>query len=312
MRKNRRHTCLQGLMLICLMALALPLSAQDDEMDAVMEKPLTIVDGSHLTASVKMGYSNLMVNSEKLKNSPGGFGVGAEIDYTHFVSTHIGLRVGCDVSIHISKYRMASYSAQSSEEIQVYTNPSLGESQTVEAEYKTTTVDIVSDYMYSAIGIPVALAFQGESWYASAGVKFNIPLKLRESSKYGETQTECVSIGNNDVSIPGEVIPGQRIEAIPYNSSARGNTFKPFFVSSLIEGGYRLGSPRGDAIEMGVYAEFSFNECHPGSEKPLAARTNGKIESLPTLLSNAVQSLRLFNVGVKLQYDFSFRHPRRK
>lgn len=299
-------------MLICLMALALPLSAQDDEMDAVMEKPLTIVDGSHLTASVKMGYSNLMVNSEKLKNSPGGFGVGAEIDYTHFVSTHIGLRVGCDVSVHISKYRMASYSAQSSEEIQVWTNPSLGESQTVEAEYKTTTVDIVSDYMYSAIGIPVALAFQGESWYASAGVKFNIPLKLRESSKYGETQTECVSIGNNDVSIPGEVIPGQRIEAIPYNSSARGNTFKPFFVSSLIEGGYRLGSPRGDAIEMGVYAEFSFNECHPGSEKPLAARTNGKIESLPTLLSNAVQSLRLFNVGVKLQYDFSFRHPRRK
>ena len=309
MRKNKRDMYLRGLVALCLTALAMPLSAQEE---TVAEKPLTIVDGSHLTASVRMGYSNLMVNSEKLKNSPGGFVAGAEIDYTHYVSTHIGLRLGCDVTIHTSKYHMASYSAESSEEIQVWTNPSLGESQTVEAKYRTTTEDIVSDYMYSAIGIPVALAFQGEYWYASAGVKFNIPLKLRESSKYGVTQTECVSVGNNEVSIPGESLPGQAIEAIPYNSTARGNTFKPFFVTSLIEGGYRIGSPRGDAIGIGVYAEFSFNECHPGSEKPLAARNNGKIESLPTLLSNAVQSLRLFNVGVKLQYDFSFRHPRRK
>ena len=309
MLNNNKYMYLQGLMVLCLMVGALPLAAQEE---SVVEKPLTIVDGSHLTASVRMGYSNMMVNSEKLKNSPGGFCVGAEIDYTHFVSDHVGLRVGCDVSLHTSRYNMTSYSAQSTEDIEVWTNIELGQSQTVEAEYKTTTVDILSDYMYSEVGIPVGLAFQGEYWYASAGVKFNIPLKMREMSKYGETQTECVSIGNNEVSIPGERLPGTKIDEIPYNSAERGNTFKPFFVTSLIEGGYRIGSPRGDAIGIGVYAEFSFNECHPGSEKPLASRVNGKIECLPTLKSNAIQSLRLFNVGIKLQYDFSFRHPRRK
>lgn len=288
---------------------ALPIMAQEDE---VIEKPLTIVEGSHLTFSAKMGYSNLMVNSESFKNSKGGFGLGFEIDYTHFVSDHVGLRLGCDVALHLSKYQMASYTAQNSEQIHVWTNPSQSESQVVDAVYNTTTSDIKADYAYSAVGIPVALAFQGEYWYANAGVKFNIPLKLTEESSYGESQAECVSIGNNAVSIPGETLAAHKTKYTSYNTSERGNTFKPFFITSLIEAGFRIGSPRGDALLIGVYAEFAFNECHPNHSEPLVSRVDGKVESRPTLMSNAVKSLRLFDVGLKMSYDLSFRHPRRK
>lgn len=275
-------------------------------------RSLTIVDGSHLSVAFKMGYTNLMVNSEKVQNSLGGFGVGAEIDYTHFVSDHIGLRVGCDFNILSSRYVMASYSVQSSEPVQVWTNMERGESMTVNAEFRTTTRDISSTYMFTSVGIPVGLAFQGEHWYAMAGAKFYIPLKLHEDSHYGETQTECVSIGNNTVSIPAESVKGQMVSTMSYDCSARGNTFRPFFATSLIEAGYRLGRPRGDALGIGVYAEFAFNECHPGSDQPLVSRSDGVISSVPTLRSDAVKSLRLMNVGIKLQYDFSFRQPRRR
>ena len=119
MLKNKKYMYLRGMMVLCLILGTLPLAAQEEP---VVEKPLTIVDGSHLTVSARMGYSNMMVNSEKVKNSPGGFCVGAELDYTHFVSDHVGLRVGCDVSLHTSRYNMASYSAQSTEEVEVLTS----------------------------------------------------------------------------------------------------------------------------------------------------------------------------------------------
>ena len=276
------------------------------------EKPLTIVEGSHLTVSIKLGYANLLVNSEKLKTTPGGLGMGVELCYTHFVSDHIGFHLGCDLSMYMSKYTMASYTLQSSEPVQVWTNIERGESMTVDADYRTTTENIVSDYTLTSVGIPVGLAFQGEHWYAVAGAKFNIPLKLRETSTYGKTETECVSIGNNAVSIPAEGAGVQHIEAVPYDCSARGNTFKPFFVTSLLEAGYRVGRERGDALGIGAYVEFGFNECHPENSEPLVSRQDGKIVANPTLRSNAVQSLRMMNVGVKLQYDFSFRRPKKR
>lgn len=291
-----------------LIAAVVPVKAQEIQ----TEKPLTIVEGSHLSFAVKMGYANFMVNSEKAKNSPGGFGVGAEIDYTHFVSDHIGLRVGCEFSILTSRYIMSSYTVQSSEPIQVWTNIERGESMTVNADYRTTTKDISATYTYTSVGIPVGLALQGEHWYAMAGAKFYIPLKLHEESHYGETQTECVSIGNNTVSIPAGTFGGKKINTMSYDCSARGNIFKPFFATSLIEAGYRLGRPRGDAIGIGVYAEFAFNECHPGNDQPLISRSGGVVSSVPTLRSDVVKSLRLMNVGLKLHYDFSFRHPRRR
>lgn len=312
MLKTVIHRGMLNIMSIVLMLSALPIMAQEDE---VIEKSLTIVEGSHLTFSAKMGYSNLMVNSESFKNSKGGFGLGFELDYTHFVSDHVGLRLGCDIALHLSKYQMASYTAQSSEKIHVGTNPLQNESQVVDAVYNTTTSDIVADYAYSAVGIPVALAFQGEYWYANAGVKFNIPLKLTEEYSYGESQAECVSVGYNpqDPPIPSGTLAAQsKKRYTSYNASARGNTFKPFFITSLIEAGFRIGSPRGDALEIGVYAEFAFNECHPNHAEPLVARVDGNIESRSTLMSNAVKSLRLFDVGLKMSYDLSFRHPRRK
>ena len=285
--------------------------AQEAELD-VDDKPLTIVEGSHLTIAAKMSYSNLMINSDKLKNSPGGFGVGAEIDYTHFVNSHIGLRIGFDFAVCSSSYSMVNYSLQSSEPIQVWTNIERGESMTVNADYRTTTKDIQVMYTYTSVGIPVGLAFQGEHWYAMAGAKFYIPLKLHEDARYGETQTECVSIGNNTVSIPAEHLAKQTITSMSYDCSARGNTFTPFFATSLIEAGYRLGRSRGDAIGLGFYAEFSFNECHPGGKQPLVSRSKGVIPSSPTLRSDAIKSMRIMNVGLKLLYDFSFRHPRRR
>jgi len=297
------------LTVLFLLAAAIPVSAQEEPQQ---EKPITIVEGSHLTAAIKMGYSNLMVNSEKAKNNPGGFGVGAEIDYTHFVNTHIGLRIGCDFSVLSSRYSMESYSVQSSEPVQVWTNIERGESLTVDADYHTTTKNIVSTYTFTSVGVPVGLAFQGEHWYAMAGAKFYIPLKLQEDSHYGKTQTECVSIGNNTVSIPTEKVDEQTISTMAYDYSARGNTFKPFFATSLIEAGYRLGSSRGDAIIVGAYCEFAFNECHPDGKQSLVSRSNGVITAVPTLRSDAIKSLRLMNVGVKLQYDFSFRHPRKR
>lgn len=276
------------------------------------EKELTIVEGSHLTVAVKMSYANLMVNSEKLKNSPGGFGVGAELDYTHFVTSHIGLRVGLDFAVCSSSYSMMNYSMQSSEPIQVWTNIEHGESMTVNADYHTTTNDVQVIYTYTSLGVPVGLALQGEHWYAMAGAKFYIPLKLHEDARYGETQTQCVAIGNNTVSIPAEHMSRQVVSSMSYDCASRDNTFTPFFATSLIEAGYRLGRSRGDAIGLGVYAEFSFNECHPGGNQPLVSRSDGAITTVPTLRSDAVKSMRIMNVGLKLLYDFSFRHPRKR
>ena len=294
---------------ICMIAMTLPVAAQDE---IPAEKPLTIAEGSHLTVSFSTGYTNLMVNSENLKKSPGGFGLGVEIDYTHFVSNHIGLRLGCDISLATSSYSMESYSTTSSENVNVWTNIERGESMTVKADYRTMTSGIRSEYTYTSVGIPVALAFQGEHWYAAAGAKFHIPLKLHEHSTYGETHTECVSIGNNQVSIPTANIKSQSVNSMSYDCASRGNTFKPFFVTSLIEGGYRVGRSRGDAICIGVYAEFAFNECHPDGKEALVARTDGKIVVSPSLKSDAIKSMRYVNAGLKFQYDFSFRHPRKR
>ena len=294
--------------LVAMLAMVWVGSAQE----TTEEKPLTIVEGSHISIGAKMGYSNLMVNSENHKRSTGGMTIGAEVDYTHYVTEHVGLRIGVDIATSFCNYQLGGYTTQDNEPLQVWTNMERGESMTVETTYRTTTEKVTANYTYTAVGIPVQLAFQGEHWYGNAGVKFSIPTKLRESTNYGESLSECVTIGYNEVSIPATTLSDQHIESIPYDASERGNTFKPFFVSSLIEAGYRVGSPRGDALEIGVFAEMAFNECHIANQQSLVARENGELKVYPTLKSNAVKSLRLYNVGLKIQYDISFRKPRKK
>ena len=312
MPRTTRHSNISWFAILIVAAIFVSCSnvfAQDEQ---PLEKPLTIVDGSHLSVSAKMGYSNLMVNSESFKKSRGGLCFGAELDYTHFVSQHIGLRLGVDIMTSMCDYSLDGYTVQSREPVQVWTNPRLGESMTLEATYRTHIDGITTVYTYTAIGIPVQIAFQGEFWYANAGVKFSVPLKLRENSNYGVSESECIDIGNNGVSMPAVNLGKQKIEAIPYNSSARGNLFYPYFVSSLMEGGYRVGNPNGSALTLGVFVEMAFNECHVGNSQSLIVKDGSELSLRPTLNSNAIKSLRLFSVGMKLQYDFSFRHPRKQ
>lgn len=280
------------------------------------EKPLTIVEGSHFSLGARIGYSNLMANASKSgrmdsQTSPGGVCLSFDMAYTHYLNEHIGLRLGVEISDYMSSFAMDNHTITTTRPVDVWTG---GQWLSTDASFRTTVNNIKSKYNMFMIGIPAGLSLQGEHWYGVACIKVNLPVSLKEYSRVGKMETVCTAIGNNSVEeIPQTVTERSEAETIIYKSSRKGEPMVPWFIGSVLEAGYRLGNERGHGILLGVYLETSFNAVKFSNSNDIVTfEPDGSHSVAPTLQSNVVKSLQLFDVGVKMQYDISVRRPRRK
>lgn len=279
--------------------------AEDDD-------PLTIVEGSHITIGVRGAYSNLMINNSLAKDCPGGAGFGFNAAYTHFVSDHIGLRIGLDFTSLSSKYTIPGTVYKTVEEVRVSTNPATGETRTVDATYTTTVGAIESKYQLMSFDIPLQIALQGEKWFANVGVKFCLPYQMKEKTHIGASDIICNTVGLNTFDISEAVSKGGDVDYLPYDSKQEVNNFRPFFIASAIEVGYRIGFRTGHSIQIGAYVEMAFNECAVTGDAMVATHNGDKIDYHPTFGSDLIESMRAVDAGLKLQYDISCRRPRKK
>lgn len=293
------------------------------------------MQGSHLYLGVRGGASGMLFNSDMDLTSTPQVNLGLDINYAYFFGKHFGLRTGINFVSFTCKSQQQVDNDFEGNDAYIYTVNStdaygnnytqIGVEEYVSRFHATGTVDeYFGGYNFE---IPLQLAFQSEHWYANLGVKFAIPGYLFSSNK---SKLDIDYLGA--VQADGTLFPdltSDPMRITEKTNSVEGNTtyyaiggnygkHYPFQVLGAFDFGYRFGCTCGNSWMIGLYADFAIKgvDLLAQNEVSAAGTTNMGINiDIPTetyevtynsgiLTSPLANSFRLFDFGVKIQYDF--------
>lgn len=287
--------------IVCALALCSTVSAQE-------ENNAGLKSGSHLSFGARAGVAGFLVNGG-FTDTYMGSGLALDLSYAYFFTDHVGIRIGVNASSISSGYRADNVVSAMSCNVPITTNTG---TRTVLANYSGTTTTVSEDYNGLYGEIPIQLALQGNHWYANLGVKLAIPVKVDADYNYSETPVEFLGSPNlgTTVALDDELYGAQSGSYRLYDFREETNYLNPFYVMLALEGGYRIGCTCGDSWIIGLYLDYSLNSANienPTETNLITASDGPNFTHHNVMSTNLIDSFKLFNFGVKLQYDLGLK-----
>ena len=277
------------------------------------KEELLLRDGHHISIGGRLGIAGLLIDSRFKGNTMTGYGAAADLAYSYFITTQIGIRTGINICTFGSSYRGSDLVTESS-----FLDGYRDSKVIYDANFRASTPRANEEFACSYYEIPLQLAWRGDHWYLNSGVKFAIPLKITSTYSYAASKINYIGshelLNYETLDIEWGNYPAQSGNTEIYSSHAADNVLNPEFLTLSFEGGFRAGCTCGHSWVLGVYFDYSINRVDISTNDPLVRVSQGPRYShaVSVLNSSVVDHLRLGDYGVKLQYEFSVKQRSNK
>lgn len=277
------------------------------------KEALLLRDGHHISIGARLGIEGLLIDSRFKGNTMTSYGMAADLAYSYFINTHIGIRTGINISVFSSSYRGKDLVTESS-----FLDGYRDSKVIYDANFRASTPTANEEFSCSYYEIPLQMALRGDHWYINGGVKFAIPLTITSTYSYGASKINYIGshelLNYDAIDIEWGSYPARSGSTEIYRSSSNENLLNPRFLTLSFEGGFRAGCTCGHSWVLGVYFDYSINRVDIPTDDALIRVSSGPHYShAPSVLnSSAVDHLRMGDYGVKLQYEFSVKQRSKK
>jgi hypothetical protein len=150
--------------------------------------------------------------------------------------------------------------------------------------------------------VPILLKYSDDFYYAGAGVKIGIPLKVRANMSYGDLETKGY-YPEYDATFAAPVYQGFGVK----DTSARAKISKvKNLIMLAVEGGVKFKLSDNFALLAGAFADYSLNKSFDRTLPPTIERIQKK-GSADIVANDTWKSWQPWSVGAMVKFSFSFR-----
>lgn len=270
---------------------------------------------NNVTFELKGGAGALLIDKSMGKPTKLGYNAGGMVGYTYQYDIKYGIHTGLGFTYLSSGYTTPStVSIYLDESHQIPLVNSMGSKQS-DYDIRSRTSSVDETYTTLMIEIPVQWAYAYENYWFNAGVRLSLPLSISADYTYGPSVREMIYMEGSGTDLTNTPI---HLFDVP----AKTGSYKAYslsdglkvFVNLAIEGGYRIPRGNNGSIYIGLYLDYALNNAGTVVEGQFLEwkldennnHDNDEAVYNGVLRSEAVDTYKNFNAGVKLYYNLAF------
>lgn len=254
-------------------------------------------DAFRLTVGVNGGMSAFTVSGDNVNGTvKPGLGYGVDLGLSCIFSKHVGIHTGLGFSAANSQY---SYG-----DITVSTTVH----STYTIDYESAIRDAKYDFQSYALTVPFQVAFVYNKWYANAGLKIRVPVKVNSDFSVASTESSATVRETGVIVTPSDPM-ARSLGCVSTDGnvySNAGNMRESWHALVAVDGGFRFVSKPTFAWTLGLYAEYALNNQEiKGDGIKMTANSDGTVSK--SVHPIAIEKLGYFAFGLKLQCEFGIK-----
>ncbi|MBQ9473821.1 MAG: hypothetical protein IJU81_05370 [Bacteroidales bacterium] len=164
-------------------------------------------------------------------------------------------------------------------------------------------------YDFWNVGIPISYTYKYKEFFMSAGVEFIIPLSLKATNSvkgidmYLGPEIPDMGIVLDDPISIGDIDDYFAVTEL-YSRNGTNNYAEPSFVDFIMEAGVWMPLSEKADLLLSVFLDYAPKKVKLEGGSSFVEMTPSSIEYNTLMHSDAITSLRFFNIGIRLKLAF--------
>ena len=262
---------------------------------------------TYFTPSLSMGIGGLRINKDCPYHYNKGIGSFLGFDIVNYFYEGHGIQFGINAGhsggiIHEWTRSFPGIGTQS------FTAAD-GTVTQQEVNYTLKPSKFSEQYDFWSIGIPIAYTYKYKQFFMSMGVEFIIPLSLKvDNSVRGISMYLGPEIPGLGISLDNPVAIGDIDDYTAttelYSRNSNNNFVDPHFVDFIMEAGTWMPLSDNTDLLLSLFLDYSPKTVDVPGHSSFVEMSPSSIEYNTLMHSEAINTLRFFNLGIRLKLAF--------